>query len=145
MRNDNQPNEKHAVEFLVEALERPDSKPGDPKFYDAVMLRLTFSKNHIVSRPVEDADKARYPERWKQFEASPDYKNFNGEASEGDAPAYTKLDVLAGVGPSKRKALEAAGVRSVEALAEADDEVIGHIPGFANMRETALEYVTRKD
>lgn len=136
---------RRAIEFLVEALE-VDGENGKKEYRDEVMLKITESKNHIACRKATDEDKERFPNQWAKFEASSQYKSFEATADEnGDHPAHTPLDVIEGVGPAAIKSLDAAGIRSVEQLAEATDEQGDGIRGFAGMRERALDYVTRKD
>ena len=97
-----------AIEFKAES-----EKAGRPIFRDVPFVRIIIpgDANNIIERVAKDADKQRFPQHWRNFEAG------RGEEQPG-----TPLDILFPDKPSIVARLRHANVRTIEALAEVSAE-----------------------
>lgn len=114
------------VEFNYHAvLQQAESKRrGHPVYKDEIYIKIrpvlengSISRNTEIHRLATDEDRMKYPDAWLRFQARQDAEKLNG----------TPLGVLPGAIGALRMTLEGAGIRTIEALAEAGDvsEYIG--------------------
>lgn len=101
---------------------------GHPIYEDRVYVRIVqpANRNSEVHRPATDADKQRWPIRWRQFQ--------EGQEQIGTGMPIKQWPVLS---PAVAMMLAAQGVKTVEQLADVPDV------GLKNLGMGALEWRTK--
>ena len=135
----------------VETGRRLDNPACRKKIFREVpMIRVVNSPRSRVELEVSEEIKRQYPEEWMHFCGTPDYKAYiqREERGESDYHPIRQLLEMDEVGPGSIRSLEEAGIRSIEALVEASQTQIDHIPRWSHLRSAAqmwVEEYSKKD
>lgn len=123
------------VRFSVET--RPDSakteQTGEMHFREIDFIRILIpgDKTLNVFRPVQPADKQRFPLQYQAF------KNKQGEVLVG-----TPLSAWAAVTDSQRRELDFFNIRTVEQLADVADNFASNMMGVQALKQQAQKYLS---
>lgn len=126
------------VEFNYHAvIQQAESKRrGHHVYKDEIYIKIrpvlengSISRNTEIHRLATDEDRAKYPEAWLRFQARQEADKLNG----------TPLGVLPGAIGALRMTLEGAGIRTIEALAEAKD--VSEYIGAESLQKRARGYL----
>lgn len=123
------------VTFTVEPrLNKKESKEAGENMYrdvEFVTIRIPGDKLSVVHRPVQPADKMRFPLQYAAF-----------RNAKGDEVVGTPLSLLPGVKPSQVKELEFFNVRTIDQLAAMPDGSAGAgMMGILALRNAAKNYI----
>jgi hypothetical protein len=122
------------AKFYTKAV--PDAaasaEAGSPKFTDKVYVEIMTPGNstNIIDRPIRDTDKRRFPQQYAAFVAG-DSEQITG----------TPLTEVTWVPRSIIEELTYAKVRTVEQLAEINDNVCTRTPGMFDMKRKAIAWL----
>lgn len=105
---------------------------GRPIFNDEVYLRIITPGNRdaVVDRPIRPTDKLRFPRQWAAFQA--------GEAELGSG---TRLEEWSMMPRSMVEELRYFGFRTIEHVSEANDAVLGKMPGLRDWKAKATRFL----
>jgi hypothetical protein len=124
-----------AVRFYKQALkdEAKSVEEGRAIFVDTIMveIRVRGDRNNVVNRPVREDDKHRFRQAYQSYE-----KHLESGLLEG-----TPLGEWGAVGPSFVEEMRYLGFYTVEQLAEANDTVVGRVPGLQTFKQKAKVFL----
>lgn len=124
--------------FYVEAMEdqrKTKANGGVPVFYDQVMVRIKIpGSRDEVTRPLEEADKRRWPVQWGQYE--------KGIKQQLDG---VPLAEFATATAAERATLEQMGCQTIEQVAGLGDDVVGRLRLTALKRKADAFVKLRKE
>lgn len=121
---------KHPVYHEVDSQHH-----GRAIFHDVDYITIIFpgDKTKKVDRPVDERDKQRFPEQWRQFEQT-------GVVSQVGTP----LEEWGPITKSQALELKALSIHTVEQLASLGDSLLGFL-GAREYREAARKWLERVD
>lgn len=122
------------VRFYSMAL-RDDEKSieqGRPIFTDEEMveIRVRGQKDNVVIRPVRPDDVKRFSEQYKHY-----------KAGKSLAESGTPLTQWPSMSAAQVEELKYLGFHTLENLADANDSVVGSMPGMMNLKQKAKAYL----
>jgi len=114
--------------------EEESAKAGRPIFKDVEYIEIITAGDakDVRRRPVREADKRRFREAYRKFR-------------EGDREQLvgTPLTEVTWVSAAMREELHYAKVRTVEQLAELNDQACGRMPGMYDMKRKAAQWLQK--
>jgi len=124
------------VRFYIHPVQN-DAKTADagrPIFDDVEFVEIVVAgcSTNIVRRPVEDPDKRRFSRQYELF-----------KQGDMDQLCGTPLTEIPWVTASQREELMYMRVRTVEQLADLNDQVCTRIPGTYDLKRRAAEWIKK--
>jgi len=106
---------------------------GRPIFEDVVFVEIVAAGNgtNIVRRPARDTDKQRFRQAYQQF--------LDG----ADQVTGTPLTEVAWITGSQREEMAYIKIRTLEQLAELNDQACGRIPGMYELKRKAAAWMAQ--
>ncbi len=108
------------------------TREGRPIYKDTVyvMIIVPGDKESIIHRPAWEQDYARFPKQWALF------KNKDQEQLVG-----TPLKMVPWLSAAQVKELEYFNVRTVEHLAEVNENIVGRVHGMHGLKRQAQDFI----
>ena len=123
-----------AVRFYMQPLQDfvKSEDAGRPIFVDPTMIeiRVRGDRNNIVQRPLREDDKKRFRDAWRNWEDG------NKQVLTGTPLAQWPI-----MSASMVEEMRYFGFFTVEQLADANEGVLGRVPGMLSMKQKAQAFL----
>lgn len=114
--------------------EEKSAKEGRPVFKDVEYIEIITAGDakDVRRRPVREADKYRFREAYSKF-----------REGDQDQLVGTPISEVTWISAAIREELHFAKVRTVEQLAELNDQACGRLPGMYDMKRKAAQWLQK--
>lgn len=112
------------------------AQEGRPIFNDVECVRIIVpgDKNSIIDRPAEASDKARFAKQYELFKRG---------LSEEEQVTGTRLTDWPYVSRAQCEELRYFGIKTVEQIANARDDVVSRMPGLTTLKQNAHVWLAK--